>query len=100
MPKTVLTQEDLKHVAKLANLALTPEELATYTPQLEKVFEYFQVLNTVNTDNVQPTYQLTGLKNQLRPDVVVPSMDTKFALSSSSHTDGSYILAPKTIHKE
>jgi len=89
MSKTVLTTEAVQKIAKLANLSLTSEELGQYTQQLESIFEYFEILNTIDTSTLKPTYQVNNLKNQLRSDVVKPSMQL----------DG-YILAPKTIHKE
>ncbi len=62
--------EDVKHVAKLAKLKLTPEEEKKLAPQLAKILDYVSHLTKVPTDNVEPTSQVTGLTNILREDEI------------------------------
>ena len=61
---------DVKKVAKLANLKLSEDEEAKYSAQLSKILEYIDKLNEVDTSDVEPTYNATGLSNVMRPDEV------------------------------
>jgi len=61
---------DVKKVAKLANLKLSESEEEKYSQQLSKILEYIDKLNEVDTENVEPTYNVTGLSNVMSPDEV------------------------------
>ena len=63
-----LTKSDVLHVAKLAKLNLTDEEIEKFTPQLSQIIEYVGELSKVDTNNIDPTTQTTGLKDVLRED--------------------------------
>lgn len=64
---------DVKKVASLANLPLTDDEEKTYGQQLEKVLNYVQQLQQVDTSNVSETSQVTGVVNVTRPDRIESS---------------------------
>jgi len=70
---TTLTRDQVLHIAKLARLELKPEEIDKMTGELSSILGYVEVLSEVDTENVEPTAQVTGMKNALRDDVVVPS---------------------------
>lgn len=59
---------DIKHIAKLARLELSDEELKLYGEQLSHVLDYIDQLKEVDTAGVEPTAQVTGLKDILRND--------------------------------
>lgn len=59
-----------RKVAKLAHLNLSDEEIAKFTPQLDSILGYFQDLQELDTNNVVPTAQVTGLNNVTRPDQI------------------------------
>ena len=65
-----LTKKQVLHVAELSSLKLTNAEIEKFTPQLDKIIEFVGALNEVNTDNVLPTVQTTGLTNVLREDKI------------------------------
>lgn len=65
---------DIKHIAKLANLPLTPEEEEIFTPQLQKVLNYISILQKVDTSSVSPTSQVNNLKNVTHADEVRPGL--------------------------
>lgn len=67
---TQFTKEQIEHIAKLARLKLTPQEMEKMPGQLTTILEWMDVLNEVNTDKVEPTAQVTGLVNALREDTV------------------------------
>lgn len=68
-----LTREDIKGIATLARLSLTPEEEIRYAEQLSGVLSYIDMLNEVNTDGVEPTTQVMGLTNVVREDTAILS---------------------------
>ncbi len=65
-----LTKQDVLHVAKLAKLILTNEEVDKFTDQLSAIVNYMEELNAVDTSNIEPTSQTTGLENVFRNDEV------------------------------
>ncbi len=68
-----LTNEEVAHVAKLSNLKLNKGEIAKFRRQLASVIGFVKKLQEVNTENVEPTSQTTGLVNVMRKDGVCPS---------------------------
>ncbi len=70
---TTLTKEQVLHIAKLARLTLTSEEVDTMTKELSSILGYVDMLGEVDTSNTEPTAQVTGLTNAWREDIVRPS---------------------------
>ncbi|MEK7536660.1 MAG: Asp-tRNA(Asn)/Glu-tRNA(Gln) amidotransferase subunit GatC [Patescibacteria group bacterium] len=66
-----LTKKDVIHVAELSNLKLTDSEIKKFLPQLTKIVEFVGSLTEVNTENIEPTSQTTGLINVTREDKVI-----------------------------
>lgn len=79
-----LTQEQVRHIAKLARLGLTDDEVKTFSTQLTNILQYIEVLNEVDTSAVAPTNQVTGLMNVMRADVVDQTWVERDALLGSS----------------
>lgn len=65
-----LTQHDTKHIAHLARLDLSDEELAVYTTQLSSILAYVEQLNTVDTAGIEYHYQVPGLEHAMAVDEV------------------------------
>lgn len=80
-----LTGEQVKHVAKLANLVLAKDEIGKFQEQLLAILEYVKILNQVDTKNVGPTSQVTGLKNVFREDEPGGCLFQKEALSGAKN---------------
>ena|SRR3989338_3229874 len=87
-----LTKEDVKHIAKLARLELTDEEIVRYQKELGRILDYISQLKDVDTSYVEPTAQVTGLINRLREDVAKPTdSDTRRRLlEAAPERDGGY----------
>lgn len=81
--KAKITEEEVKHVGKLANLSLTSEEIKKFQQQLSEVLDYVEVLNEVATEGVEPTSQVTGLENVFREDQPGPSLSQEEVLSGA-----------------
>lgn len=69
-----LTEAHVRHIARLARLELTDAEVHRYASELTAILGYIDQLQEVNTENVQPTAQVTGLTNTLRPDQITPPL--------------------------
>lgn len=74
---------NVKHVAKLANLPLKKDEEKKFEKQLSETLTYVEKLNSINTDNIEPTSQVTGLENVTREDEAKPSLPQEQALSNA-----------------
>ena len=63
-----ITIEQVKHVAHLARLAVTDEEAEKFIKHLDAIIEYAELLNELDTENVEPTTHVLDIKNVLRDD--------------------------------
>jgi len=78
-----LTIEEVKHVARLARLRLSPEELETMRAELSHILGYIDMLKEVDVSDVPPTAQATDLLNVVRADEVRPSLPREDALANA-----------------
>jgi aspartyl-tRNA(Asn)/glutamyl-tRNA(Gln) amidotransferase subunit C len=78
-----LTLEETAHVANLARLRLSSEELEKMRTQLSNILEYIEMLQELDVSEVPPTAQVTDLHNVLRPDVIQPSLPREDALANA-----------------
>ncbi len=69
-----LTKEQVQHIAKLARLHLTDEEMERYADQLTSILTYVEMLKELDTSSVKETSQVTGLSLQARPDELGESL--------------------------
>lgn len=79
-----LTLDEVKHIAKLANLSLTQEEEEKYSEQLSKILDYIEQLNQVDTENIEPTFNVSGQNNVMRKDEPVICLSQEEALQNAS----------------
>ncbi|HKB88681.1 MAG TPA: Asp-tRNA(Asn)/Glu-tRNA(Gln) amidotransferase subunit GatC [Patescibacteria group bacterium] len=92
------TKSDVLHVAKLANLNLTDAELKKFLPQLSTIVEHISELNKVDTNNIEPTNQTTGLTNIFREDQVkVSSINQASALAGTDNIHNGYFKVPAIL---
>lgn len=66
-----ISNDDVREVARLSGFALSGEEIQAYREQFQDLIAYFEELGQVDTDGVEPTYQVTGLQNTMREDEVI-----------------------------
>lgn len=66
-----LSRDDVLKLANLSQLSLTDEEVERFSAELSSILEYVEQLKKVDTKNLEPTYQVTGLTNVMRPDRVL-----------------------------
>lgn len=66
-----LSREDVLKLARLARLDLTEEEIEAFRKELSEVLQYVAQLNDVDVTGLEPTTQVTGLKNVMREDKII-----------------------------
>ncbi|HVE76221.1 MAG TPA: Asp-tRNA(Asn)/Glu-tRNA(Gln) amidotransferase subunit GatC, partial [Actinomycetota bacterium] len=80
-----VSRSDVEHVARLARLALSDEEVDRFGEQLSKILDHAEKVTSLDTDGVEPTSHPVRLVNVLRPDEPVPGVTAKEALANAPH---------------
>ncbi|MFC6294234.1 Asp-tRNA(Asn)/Glu-tRNA(Gln) amidotransferase subunit GatC [Lactiplantibacillus daoliensis] len=97
MAEERINAEQVAHVAGLAKLEFTPDQLETFTGQLEKIIGMFEELSTVDTEGVPVTSRVTDRHNALREDVAVKSDERAALLANAPETANGLIKVPAII---
>ena len=87
----------LEHVAEVARLKLTEDEIRKFLPQLKEALNFFSQLNEVDTDNVKPSFQPVELKNAMRDDKEKECLTQDDALSLTEHKKDGYFKGPRAV---
>lgn len=95
-----LTEGEVVHVAKLAKLTLTPQEVKKFQKQLSDIIDYVNQLNELDTAGVEPTDQVTGLENVFRKDETEPSLTQKETLSGAKEKHNNFFKVKAILEKE
>ena len=86
-----LTTKEVEHVARLARLRLSPDELEKMRAQLSNILEHIDMLEEVDVSDVPPTAQVTDLLNILRADETRPSLPHEDVLANApDHQEGMF----------
>ena len=89
-----ISADDAAHVAVLARLALTPDELERYTGQLAGVLDHFADIDALTLDGVEPMTQPYPLTNVLREDIVGDCLDRDEVLSQAPAAEDGRFRVP------
>ena len=93
-----LTRQDVVRLARLARLRLNDDEIDRFASELSAILEYVEQLNAVDVDSLEPTYQVTGLKNVTRDDVLDPKLTpAKELLKNVPGVEDSHIKVRRMI---
>lgn len=92
-----LTRDDVAHVARLARLRLTDEELDAFTPQLAAVLDHAADVEALDVSGVPPTAHPIPLVNVSRPDVVTPSLDREEVLDQAPAAESGQFRVPPVL---
>ena len=92
-----ITREEVRHVARLARLKLDEVQEKRFTLQLNKVLEYMERLNELNTEGVEPTFHAVSLQNAFREDEVRPSLPKEISLHNAPEKTKDFFVVPKVI---
>ena len=92
-----ITPELVDYVSVLSRLKLEPAEKARMTGELEQIIGYMDILNQLDTADVEPMSHTFPVKNVLRADEVAPSFPRAELLSGAPVPDDEAFLVPKTV---
>jgi len=93
---------DIRHVARLARLALTDDEIATFAPQLGSLMTHVDALTNLDLEGVPATAQVVPSRNVQRDDVLRPEtmLSREAALQNAPQAQGPYFRVPRIIAEE
>ncbi|MBA3532130.1 MAG: Asp-tRNA(Asn)/Glu-tRNA(Gln) amidotransferase subunit GatC [Ardenticatenales bacterium] len=94
-----LTLKQVEEIAGLARLDLSKQEKERFRDQLSAILDYAEMLQHLDTGNVPPTAQVTGLVGVLREDVIAASLDQKEALANAPATQDGFVVVPTVLEE-
>ncbi len=99
MSKVVLSSDDIKKIAKLANLPLQEGETDKFATQFTQTIEVVNELSEVDTANITPTYQVNNLQNVTREDIIDVSriLPQNIAIREAKKSYNGYIVVDRII---
>jgi len=92
-----ISAKDVEHVALLSRLELSEQEIEEYCGSLNVILDYMELLNTLDTSNVEPTAHVLPIKNVFREDELKPSMDKELVLSNAPEEENGYFRVPRIL---
>ncbi len=92
-----VTIQDVEHVASLARLRFSDEEKETLRVQLNRILEYMEQLNRLDTASVEPLSQVVEISNVFREDRPAPGVTRNDALQNAPARSGEFFKVPKVI---
>lgn len=93
-----ITREEIIHIAKLAMLNLTEQEIEGYTKDMQDILGYAEMINNLDTDNINETIGATEQKNVFRKDEVVEFKSREDLLQNAPSQDEGMFRIPKVIN--
>ncbi|WP_071396338.1 Asp-tRNA(Asn)/Glu-tRNA(Gln) amidotransferase subunit GatC [Bacillus tuaregi] len=94
---TKITMDEVKHVANLARLAITEEEAEKFAQQLGAIITFAELLDELDTENVEPTSHVLDMKNVMRDDVAKPGIPVEDVLKNAPAHEYGQIKVPAII---
>jgi len=95
---TTISIADVQKLAKLSALTLTDEQVEKMSQELTEILHYVEQLNEVDTEGVEPTYQVNGLENVTRPDEIIDyGVSRADLLKNAPSSQNGSIKVPRVI---
>jgi aspartyl-tRNA(Asn)/glutamyl-tRNA(Gln) amidotransferase subunit C len=95
-----ITSELVEYVAHLGRLELEPQEVDLYTAQIDRILEYIDALNSLDTDGIEPTSHAIPINCVLRADEVKDSLPVEASLQNAPERKGGFFKVPPIIEVE
>ncbi len=92
-----ISREEVQHVARLARLGLSQDEVARLQQQLSQILEAMRVIDRVDTSTIPPTAQVIPLHTVMRDDIVRPSLPVERVLANAPRREGDYFRVPAVL---
>lgn len=93
-----ISKEEVIHIAKLASLNLTEEEIERYSNDMTEILEFANMINSVNTDEVNETIGANENYNVFRKDEIVQTVDKESLLQNAPSQEDGMFQIPKVIN--
>jgi aspartyl-tRNA(Asn)/glutamyl-tRNA(Gln) amidotransferase subunit C len=95
-----ITRADVEHVAQLARLALSEEEIVSLSAELGKILDYAAQVSALDTHDVPPTAHPLPLVNVFRPDVARPGLSRDEVLAAAPDVQDNRFRVPRILGEE
>ena len=92
-----LTDDEVRHVARLARLAIPPDQVHRYALQLQDILAYVAKISQVDVEGIEPTAHAVRMHNVFRDDVVGPMLSVEQVLANAPSADPPFFKVPKVI---
>lgn len=97
MKKKIIDIDQVRYIAHLARLDLSPQEEEKFTHQLERILSYVEKLQELDTKDIPPTSHVLAVNNVFREDELSFSLSPQEALSNAPSRKDSYFKVPKIV---
>lgn len=95
---STITNDDVRHLAQLSSLQMSDAEVESLRADIEKIINYINQLDNLDTDGVEPTYQVTGLQNVWRDDEIIDSsVSRRQLLALAAEQSDNCVKVPKVL---
>jgi aspartyl/glutamyl-tRNA(asn/gln) amidotransferase, C subunit len=95
---STITNDDVRHLAQLSSLQMSDAEAELLRVGIEKIINYINKLDELDTDGVEPTYQVTGLQNVWRDDEIIDSsVSRRQLLALAAEQSDNCVKVPKVL---
>ncbi|HVL33419.1 MAG TPA: Asp-tRNA(Asn)/Glu-tRNA(Gln) amidotransferase subunit GatC [Actinomycetota bacterium] len=95
-----ITRDQVAHVARLARLSFTDEDLDKFAQQLSKILDYAEQVSALTTEDVPPTSHALPLRNVLRADVARDCLPQEKALSTAPAVEQGRFMVPRIMEEQ
>jgi aspartyl-tRNA(Asn)/glutamyl-tRNA(Gln) amidotransferase subunit C len=94
-----ISREQVLHIAQLARLGVTDEEVDRLSEQLSNIIENFEILKQVDTTGIPPTAQSIDLKNVISEDIIAPSLPTDEILANAPQQEAGFFRVKAVLEE-
>lgn len=95
---STITNDDVRHLAQLSSLQMSDAEVESLRADIEGIINYIGQLDELDTDGVEPTYQVTGLQNVWRDDEIIDSsVSRQQLLALAAEQSDNCVKVPKVL---
>lgn len=95
---STITNDDVRHLAQLSSLQMPDAEVESLRADIEGIINYINQLDELDTDGVEPTYQVTGLQNVWRDDEIIDSsVSRRQLLALAAEQSDNCVKVPKVL---
>ncbi len=95
---STITNDNVRHLAQLSSLQMSDVEVELLRADIEKIINYINQLDELDTDGVEPTYQVTGLQNVWRDDEIIDSsVSRRQLLALAAEQSDNCVKVPKVL---